>query len=72
MLGPSLCIQKKWEYPPWELQFILDASKIHEERYASLASDHLNDIEYQSRRLCYLLHGARQRTLNTVSLKKRF
>ena len=55
-----------------QLQFILDASKIHEERYASLATDHLNDIEYQSRRLCYLLHGVRQRTLNTVSLRKRF
>ena len=30
-----------------QLQFILDASKIHEERYASLATDHLNDFEYQ-------------------------
>ena len=55
-----------------QLQFILDASKIHEERYASLATDHLNDIQYQSRRLCYLLHGVRQRTLDTVSLRKRF
>ena len=55
-----------------QLQFILDASKIHEERYASLATDHLNNIGYQSRRLCYLLHGVRHRALNTVSLRNIF
>ena len=55
-----------------QILFVLDSSKIHEERYANIATDHLKDIEYQSRRLCYLLHGARQRLLNKVSLRKRF
>ena len=54
-----------------QIQFVLDSSKIHEERYSNIATDHLKDIEYQSRRLCYLLHCARQRLLNKVSLRKR-
>ena len=40
---------------PLQLQFILDVSKVHEEQYRYLATDHLSDIEYQSHRLSYLL-----------------
>ena len=54
-----------------QLQFILDASKVHEEQYRYLATDHLTDIEYHSRRLCYLLHGARQRLLKNIVLKEK-
>ena len=39
-----------------KLQFILDSSKAHEEYFKDSNSDHLSELEYESRRLCYLLH----------------
>ena len=46
-----------------KLQLILDSSKAHEEYFKNSNSDHLSELEYESQRLCYLLHGARQSVL---------
>ena len=38
------------------LQFIMDSSKVHETYYyKDMNSDHLSELEFESRRLCYLL-----------------
>ena len=34
------------------LQIILDSSKVHETYYKDLNSDHLSELEFESRRLC--------------------
>lgn len=53
-----------------KLQLILDSNIAHEEYFKNSNFDHLSELEYESRRLCYLLHGARQRVLmNRKSLK---
>ena len=57
--------------PETQLQIILDVSKVYETLTTEINRDSILKFEYLGRKLCFMLHSARQRILASTLDKSR-